>query len=541
MALVALRPVGRQVDVVKARERRVLVKGGPGSGKTATALMAARRILGEPTNAGRRALFLTFSRAATSEIAARAPGILGGDIGSRIDVRTFHAFCVEVLNGFRRFAGGPEEPVTIVTREETDLELVPEGGVSFDELITETIRLLNDAPWVGALYRKMYAVVISDEYQDTTDEQDELLGVIAADSQLVCLADPEQMIYDFIHPSVARRVREFEALGPRVIELDDRSFRDPSEVIPRAAAAIRDGQYDDDWVREACSTGRMVVDQLGRATDVHDYLVEQAWTRLEPDPAATIGIFFARNAQVAAFADRLRAEGIEHEIAGLSGASGEAQVVAAISLRWMLDEVPWEAVLQRLGVFLAASTRGKPPLVAVQLASNPGALDPGLAALLGHERDQLWALREAPIGEILGFLRGVVERVFLGRSQRLWELGLDDLIGLSLVYALRPLEAPTVAIIANMAASRRARSAVDAAPAGRAPVRLMNIYQVKGREMDFTYLVHTTSDVEPRSDADADRLRRVQYVGLARARHVATVVLPVVPQAAYRQFQHLCA
>jgi hypothetical protein len=162
-------------------------------------------------------------------------------------------------------------------------------------------------------------------------------------------------------------------------------------------------------------------------------------------------------------------------------------------------------------------------------------------ALLEHERDELPQFAGEDVGAALGHLRGFVERVFHGRSQRLWELGLDDLIGQSLAYAHRPVDAPTVAIVNSIAAARRGNSAVDAIPAGRPPVRLMNIYQVKGREMDYTYLVHAESDVDPWKPDDITRLRRVQYVGLARARKVATVVLPPHVQEGFTQFVGLCA
>ena len=60
-----------------AREPRVLIMGGPGTGKTAVALLMARRILEqEPQGSVRRVLFLTFSRSATAELLRRAPDVL---------------------------------------------------------------------------------------------------------------------------------------------------------------------------------------------------------------------------------------------------------------------------------------------------------------------------------------------------------------------------------------------------------------------------------------------------------------------------------
>src|SRR5438309_1247858 len=106
----------------------------------------ARRILDEePPDSVRRVLFLTFSRSATAELLRRAPDVLAGDVGARIDIGTFHAFSMGMLNGFRRFAGGPVEPLTILTREEESLGLAPPGAVTFDAIVPSALDLLRSA------------------------------------------------------------------------------------------------------------------------------------------------------------------------------------------------------------------------------------------------------------------------------------------------------------------------------------------------------------------------------------------------------------
>jgi hypothetical protein len=59
----------------------------------------------------------------------------------------------------------------------------------------------------------------------------------------------------------------------------------------------------------------------------------------------------------------------------------------------------------------------------------------------------------------------------------------------------------------------------------------MNIYQIKGREMDFAYLVHSDDDIDFAGQNDRDRMERVHFVALSRARSVATLLLNPAPNS----------
>lgn len=242
--------------------------------------------------------------------------------------------------------------------------------------------------------------------------------------------------------------------------------------------------------------------------------------------ASTIGVFFATNKQVNEFADRLGDEGLEHEVAGLSNASGEAEVASALLARFLLDEVTWDDVLKRLGVFLASAWKGRPPPLATLLVAGHASLPEGTRRILAAERDRLLGLPTITVGEFLEESRGLWGRLVHGGGERLWTIGVGDLTSEALHLRNAPLATPTAAALAQIATQRRATATLDALPGIEAPIRLMNMYQIKGRQMDVSLTIREPGDHEPRTPADIRRLDRLIFVAVSRARQRAGFILP---------------
>jgi hypothetical protein len=55
----------------------------------------------------------------------------------------------------------------------------------------------------------------------------------------------------------------------------------------------------------------------------------------------------------------------------------------------------------------------------------------------------------------------------------------------------------------------------------------MNLYQIKGRQMDVSFTVREPGDREPRGSAEAQRLGRLIFVAVSRARQRAGFIFPV--------------
>lgn len=184
---------GNQQSVVESDANRLLVTGGPGSGKTRTALLLARRLLEEePPGRARRVLFLTFSRSAVSELFERSPTLLPSALSARVEIATFHGFAQSLLDGFGRYVGRGVLPVAIASEAEENLRVAEPGSLKYDDLVPAATDLLTQAPWIRDRVAGRYLAIVCDEYQDTGDDQDQLLRLLTEGRKWICLADAEQ-------------------------------------------------------------------------------------------------------------------------------------------------------------------------------------------------------------------------------------------------------------------------------------------------------------------------------------------------------------
>ena len=183
----------------------------------------------------------------------------------------------------------------------------------------------------------------------------------------------------------------------------------------------------------------------------------------------------------------------------------------------------WDTVLLRLGVFLASTIRGKPPQLARQFVEGESAIEEGLLVLLRREGDQLVGLRPVAVGDFLLATRAFWPSVFRG-GQRLWAIGIDDLISEALHIKDAELDPGRASELREIASRRRATSAIDELPGVEAPIRVMNLHQIKGRQMDVSLTIRELGEYEP--PGDNNRLRRLVYVAVSRARQRAVFLLP---------------
>ena len=293
----------RQRDAVVHRGSPLLIVAGAGSGKTRVLTRRIAYLLAAGGATPGEILAITFTNKAAAEMRERV-GDLVGARSRAMWVSTFHSMCVRILRneatqlGYRssftiydsadsqrlvalvandleldpkKFAPKSVaaqisnlkneliDPATAADRAGNDIErtvadvyaryqarLKGASALDFDDLIMETVALLQAFPAVAEHYRRRFRHVLVDEYQDTNHAQymlvKELVGVVdsggVAPAELVVVGDADQSIYAFRGATI-RNIVEFERDYPdaRTILLEQ-NYRSTQNILSAANAVI---------------------------------------------------------------------------------------------------------------------------------------------------------------------------------------------------------------------------------------------------------------------------------------------------------------
>lgn len=234
-----------------------LVIGGPGSGKTTLALLKSKVIL-DTLAPGQSILFLSFSRAAVQQILKRCREILTKEEMKRIDVRTYHSFCWDILHCHGRLLGGrplkmmaPSEEGTRRTQFDGDWaaeskRLKDEDGlICFDLFAAATAELFEGSTHLRSWMGRLFPLVILDEFQDSDDDQWRFVQQLSAATQTLFLADTEQRIFEgSFRPGVrADRLDILKsAIELREVDLRDDNYRSGDSDILAVADCVLSGK-----------------------------------------------------------------------------------------------------------------------------------------------------------------------------------------------------------------------------------------------------------------------------------------------------------
>ncbi|ESQ87346.1 hypothetical protein ABAC460_20190 [Asticcacaulis sp. AC460] len=164
---------------LRSSEPLVVIEAPAGCGKTHQAADYCRDVA--PQLGNRRVLVLTHTHAARSEIASRT-----ASQGGRVEIRTIHSFITEVATGYHLALDLPADVA----------EWARSNPGGFDEVARRTRRLLEQSPKIAKALALRYAVIVCDEHQDTSEDQNAIIFCLHAQgSVLRIFGDPMQIIF----------------------------------------------------------------------------------------------------------------------------------------------------------------------------------------------------------------------------------------------------------------------------------------------------------------------------------------------------------
>ncbi|MHB1251791.1 MAG: UvrD-helicase domain-containing protein [Acidimicrobiales bacterium] len=535
--------VPEQRTIADHNSGTVLVLGGAGVGKTTTALWAARRELTEQGNssrtiAGRRVLFVTFSRTAVAQIRNRAGGVLTG-ISDAVEIVTFHGLAYRLLCAFGRYIGHDGNPVIRGAARSQMGVSTDEHSLNYEELIPLALKLLSTPGPIADLVKSRWSLVVCDEFQDTDDDEWRLLECLGEHARLLLLADPNQMIYGFKDGVSESRLDAARARDDVVeLTLPLGSHRDPSQMIPDAASEIRWRRFDTEPVLKAVKAGKLVV-----CTDIPDEDEDRARiitghvAQLREEGFSTIGIYAKTNADTAGLSAGLTDCGLDHVPIGFGEAFGESLSAMVSLMKFSRGVLPWDDVGSALGIALTASVRSKnPPVLAVSLREGnglPAEMERRIAELqidLIEARDDVVHLSE--------LIASAWMRIGISSGRRAWSRAGRSLVAL----AAQQHQSDSVSLLDYVDASvtvLRNESFVELDSGDLGAIQLMNFHQTKGREADAVILSYSSTDWYGRGGEPYEEASRVLYVSMTRARHRIVVLLPSAPHALVQPFTGL--
>lgn len=217
----------------------LLIVAGPGSGKTHT-LVHRIAHLAKTGDANTTPLCITFTNKAAEELRQRLEE-LSVVPSSKIFTGTFHSFCLNLLRQYSNALSLPSDFAIITesekeelagllwphlnttqrnsllenisllkstlddsdddvfaARRELDVMLREQHKLDFDDLLLETIRLLENNIAISDEIQKHHRFIFVDEYQDLNFAQHTLLKLLTGkDTILTAIGDPNQSIYGF--------------------------------------------------------------------------------------------------------------------------------------------------------------------------------------------------------------------------------------------------------------------------------------------------------------------------------------------------------
>lgn len=374
----------KQREAVTHINGPLMIVAGAGSGKTRVLTTRIAHLLSNGVDAF-NILALTFTNKAAKEMKERVEHILGNREARNLYIGTFHSVFARILRGEADKLGYPnhftiydtDDAKSVIKQVVQELNLddkhykpnqvlnrissaknalvgpdeyrndyhiqqedtranrpaiaqiysayvkkcFKNGAMDFDDLLFKFYELLRNFPECLSKYQRKFKYILIDEYQDTNPAQYEVIKLLGAMNENVCVVgDDAQSIYSFRGATI-QNILQFQTDYPdaKVVKLEQ-NYRSTSNILHAANEIIKNnkGQIEKNLFTENAAGEKIKLVRTMTDNDegkfVADTIQEQKLRNHYQHK--DFAILYRTNAQSRAFEEALRRMGIPYTIYG---------------------------------------------------------------------------------------------------------------------------------------------------------------------------------------------------------------------------------
>lgn len=399
-----------QQQAVECTEGPLLILAGAGSGKTTVLVNRVQHIIGDGLALPWQVLAITFTNKAAGELRERLVKAVGEEANS-IWAFTFHSCCTRILRRFGDRLGysshftiydtddqkrvmkqcqktlgitdkilhhksilseistAKDSLIGAVEYKETtrndfrkakiaecyelyQKELKKSDAMDFDDIIFNTVKLLQDNEDVRELYQKQFKYVMVDEYQDTSHAQYMLVSLLAGGYKNICVVgDDDQSIYRFRGATI-ENILSFEEQykNARVIRLEQ-NYRSTQNILDGANAVISNNKNRKGknlWTA-AGEGDKIILNTVDNEMKESDFIADEILKNVENGrKMSDHAILYRMNAQSRNLEITLTKSGIPHKIIGGNRFFDRKEIKDIVSYFAVINNTADNVRLQRI-------------------------------------------------------------------------------------------------------------------------------------------------------------------------------------------------
>ena len=558
-----------------------------------------------------RIIAITFTNKAADELKDRIERMLGPEAAADIWASTFHSACVRILrrdadklgypNSFTIYDTSDSQAVVKRILKEMNLDekafpyravlteisrakdsgITPEqylaraqathnprsirigevyqtywqrlfsaGAMDFDDLIYNTVRLLDEHEDVREHWQRRFRYVLIDEYQDTNNLQYQLAALLADGWGNICVVgDDDQSIYKFRGADITNILNfEKEYKGCRTIRLEQ-NYRSTQNILDAANAVIKNntGRKGKTLWTDAGAGDRVLIKTVFNEQDEANFVVSSIMMDYNRGRNwKENAILYRMNAQSNALEYAFKRNGVPYQVVGGTKFFERAEVKDMLAYLAVINNPSDDLRLRRIinnpprgignttieRVQDLASEQGVPMMAILQHAGEYAVLK-SAAGKLERFAQLIAALREmADTMELAEFYDAVCEQTSYVRT--LQEKG--DVESRGRLENVQELKSNIVSFLENDPEDATLSgflneialyTDLDSATSDNC-VTMMTMHSAKGLEFPCVYVVGVEEGIFPGervryNDEEVEEERRLCYVAMTRAKERLTM------------------